>query len=52
MLSQARTTSLLWEGLPYRFATITENFEEVVRACDNIWREGFAGERLIFRRLE
>ena len=35
-----------------RFATITENFEEVVRACDNIWREGFAGERLIFRRLE
>ena len=35
-----------------RFATITENLDEVVRACDNIWREGFAGERLIFRKLE
>ncbi len=35
-----------------RFATITENFEQVVQACDNIWREGFAGERLIYRRLE
>ena len=35
-----------------RFATITENFEEVAQACDNIWREGFTGERLIFRRLE
>ena len=34
------------------FATITENFEEMARACDNIWREGFAGERLVFRRLE
>ncbi len=35
-----------------RFATITENFDEVAQACDNIWREGFAGERLIFRRVE
>ena len=34
------------------FATITENFEEMARACDSIWREGFAGERLVYRRLE
>ena len=35
-----------------RFATITKNFNAVAKACDNIWREGFAGERLIFRRLK
>ena len=35
-----------------RFGTITENLEEVQKACDNIWREGFAGEQLIFRRLK
>ncbi len=35
-----------------RFGTITENFEAMARACDNIWREGFAGERLVFNRKE
>ena len=34
------------------FATVIENFEAMASACDNIWREGFAGERLLFRRLE
>lgn len=34
-----------------RFATITENLEVIAQAGDNIWREGFAGERLLFRRL-
>ncbi len=35
-----------------RFGEITENLEEMVQACDNIWREGFAGEKLIFSRVE
>ena len=35
-----------------RFGTITENLDEVQKACENIWREGFAGEQLIFRRLK
>ena len=35
-----------------RFATITENFEEMAQACDNVWREGSVGERLVFWRLE
>ena len=34
------------------YGTITENFEEMARACDSIWREGFAGERLVYSRLE
>lgn len=34
-----------------RFATITENLEVIAQAGDNIWREGFAGERLLFRRI-
>ena len=34
------------------FATITENFDAMAAACDNIWREGFAGERLVYKRLE
>ncbi len=33
------------------FATITENFEAMAKACDDIWRQGFVGERLLFRRL-
>jgi hypothetical protein len=32
------------------FAVVTENLEEIAKACDNIWREGFLGERLAFRR--
>ena len=35
-----------------RFAEVTENLEEMVEACNSVWREGFAGERLAFRRLE
>ncbi|MSP12984.1 MAG: DUF3830 family protein [Chloroflexi bacterium] len=34
------------------FATVVENFEAMAQACDNIWRAGFIGERLLFRRLE
>ena len=33
-----------------RFAAITENFEEMAEACADVWRAGFAGERLAFRR--
>lgn len=35
-----------------RFATIIENFEGMAKACDNVWREGFAGEKLVFSRVE
>ena len=35
-----------------RFGAITENLAAMVQACDNIWREGFAGEKLIFSRVE
>ena len=35
-----------------RFAMATENLEEMAKACDNIWQEGFVGERLAFRRLD
>ena len=35
-----------------RFGAITENLAPMVQACDNIWREGFAGEKLIFSRVE
>ena len=34
-----------------RFAEVMENFEEMAQACDNVWREGFVGEKLIFRRV-
>ena len=34
-----------------RFAMVTENLEEMAKACDSVWREGFVGERLAFRRL-
>ena len=33
------------------FATVTENFEAMALACDSIWREGFVGERLVYRRM-
>ena len=33
-----------------RFAEVTENLEEMAHACDNVWREGFADERLMFDR--
>ena len=33
------------------FATITENFEAMALACDSIWREGFVGEQLVYRRM-
>ena len=35
-----------------RFATITQNLEGMAQACDNIWREGFVGEKLVYRRME
>ncbi len=35
-----------------RFAEVTENLDEMAEACNSVWREGFAGERLAFRRLE
>ena len=35
-----------------RFAEVTENLEEMAEACNSVWREGFVGERLAFRRLE
>ena len=34
------------------FATVTENLEGLAAACESIWREGFVGERMIFRRVE
>jgi len=33
-----------------RFGTITENLEEMIQACVSVWRDGFAGERLVFER--
>lgn len=35
-----------------RFGSVTENLEAMVEACDSIWREGFAGERLRWTRVE
>jgi hypothetical protein len=35
-----------------RFAEVVENREGMMKAGDSIWREGFAGERLIYRRAE
>ena len=35
-----------------RYGTVTENLEEMAAACDNVWKEGFAGERLVYRRLD
>ena len=35
-----------------RFGAITENLSEMMEACTNVWREGFAGERLIFERSD
>lgn len=34
------------------YATIVSNLEGMTRAGHNIWREGFAGERVLYRRLE
>ena len=34
-----------------RFAEVTENLDEMVEACNSVWREGFAGERLAFSRV-
>ena len=35
-----------------RFGTITENLAEMMEACANVWREGFAGERLLFKHAD
>jgi hypothetical protein len=34
------------------FATVVRNLDEMAAAGASIWREGFVGERLAFRRLE
>jgi hypothetical protein len=34
------------------FATVVRNLDEMTAAGVSIWREGFVGERLVFRRLE
>lgn len=34
------------------FATITEGLAEIAKASDDMWRRGFEGESLAFRRLE
>ncbi len=34
------------------FATVTENLEGLAAACESIWREGFAGERMVIRRID
>jgi hypothetical protein len=34
------------------FATIAENIEEMAAACQDVWRNGSAGERLTFSRRE
>src|SRR5690606_917991 len=32
------------------FATVEEGLEAMARACNDVWRPGFAGERLSFTR--
>lgn len=34
------------------FATVSENLDGLVEACESIWREGFAGERMVIRRAD
>lgn len=34
------------------YATIVRNLEAMTRAGHSVWREGFVGERLLYRRLE
>jgi hypothetical protein len=34
------------------FATVTENLEGLAKACESIFREGAAHERMLIRRLE
>ena len=34
------------------FATIDENLDAMVAACVDVWRNGFAGERLRFARVD
>ncbi len=33
------------------FATIVDGLDEMAEACNDVWRRGFEGERLAFRRL-
>jgi hypothetical protein len=35
-----------------RFAAITEGLPELAAACQDLWRNGSANERMTFRRLE
>lgn len=34
------------------FATVVRGLEEMAEACESVWYEGAAGERMAFRRLE
>ena len=34
------------------FATITEGLKEMAAACQDLWRNGAANERMTFRRLD
>ena len=33
------------------YATITEGLDRMAEACNDVWRSGGAGERLVYRRL-
>jgi hypothetical protein len=34
------------------YATITEGLDRMAEACNDVWRSGGAGERLVYRRLD
>jgi hypothetical protein len=34
------------------FASVTENFEGIAAACNDVWRNGAAGETLAFRKVD
>ncbi|QRN81284.1 MAG: DUF3830 family protein, partial [Nocardiopsis sp. BM-2018] len=34
------------------FATVIENLPAMAEACNDVWRSGSVGERLLYERLE
>jgi len=34
------------------YATITEGLDRMAEACNDVWRSGSAGERLVYKRLD
>ncbi|MEU0490840.1 DUF3830 family protein [Nocardiopsis sp. NPDC006139] len=34
------------------FATVVENLPAMAKACDDVWRSGSVGERLVYERLD